>query len=326
MKTTRRSFVRIGIALASSVPLRSQKAARRAVTVTATGEEIPHPADAPLAMVRIPAGAFTMGERQAAHQVFLDEFSMAKYLVTNAEYKTFVDALGVAHLPRHWRGGTFPEDKANHPVLWVSWNDAQKYCAWVSRESGRIVTLPTEAQWEKAARGPQGFQYPWGNDPNQQCLNFNGVCARKYGLEVTADGQVPGWRDFTQTAEYRALVDGGGYTTPVGAFPQGERIWLLRYGRQRLAMVHRLVHARLCPSSRCRAQSARPQPRTGGRSEPSRRARQMQSDPRRLLVRAPRQRPQHLSRRNEGPGGRIPFSGVPCGHDRRMIRLMITIR
>ena len=222
MRTTRRSLVRIGIALASGVPLQSQTAARRAVTVAATGEEIPHPFNAPQAMVRIPAGAFTMGERQVAHQVFLDEFYMAKYLVTNAEYKTFVDAAGVARLPRHWRAGTFPEDKANHPVLWVSWNDAQRYCAWVSRGSGRTVTLPTEAQWEKAARGPQGFQYPWGNDPNQQLLNFNGVCARKYGLEVTADGQAPGWRDFTATAEYRALVDGGGYTTPVGAFPQGK--------------------------------------------------------------------------------------------------------
>ena len=222
MRTTRRGLVRIGIALVTGVPLLSQKGARRAVTVAATGEEIPHPFDAPQAMVRIPAGAFTMGERQVAHQVFLDEFYMAKYLVTNAEYKTFVDAAGVARLPRHWRAGTFPEDKANHPVLWVSWNNAQRYCAWVSRGSGRTVTLPTEAQWEKAARGPQGFQYPWGNDPNQQFLNFNGVCARKYGLEVTADGQVPGWRDFTETAEYRALVDSGGYTTPVGAFPQGK--------------------------------------------------------------------------------------------------------
>ena len=185
------------------------------------GERISRAAT-PAGMVEIPAGDFTMGEGQGAHRVYLDGFYMAKYLVTNAEYHAFADAAGGVRLPRYWRGGTFPEDKANHPVLWVSWNDAQKYCAWRSRESGCAVALPTEAQWEKAARGPQGFRYPWGNDADPRNLNYNGLCARTYGLQVTADGQVPGWRDFTGTAEYRTLVDRGGYTTPVDAFPQGK--------------------------------------------------------------------------------------------------------
>jgi len=188
---------------------------------SALGERISRAA-APAGMVEIPAGDFTMGEGQDAHRVYLDGFHMAKYLVTNAEYKAFADAAGGVGLPRYWRGGAFPEDKANHPVLWVSWNDAQKYCAWRSRESGRAVALPTEAQWEKAARGPQGFQYPWGNDADPRNLNYNGLCARKYRLQVTADGQAPGWRDFTETAEYRALVGRGGFTTPVDAFPQGK--------------------------------------------------------------------------------------------------------
>ena len=84
------------------------------------------------------------------------------------------------------------------------------------------MTLPTEAQWEKAARGPKALAYPWGNERNPRNLNFNGVCALKYGLEVSADGRVPGWKEFTESLVYRDLVDHGGYTTPVGSFPQGK--------------------------------------------------------------------------------------------------------
>jgi formylglycine-generating enzyme required for sulfatase activity len=202
MTITRRSVVGAGLAAAFGEPISR--------------------AAAPTGMVEIPAGGFTMGEGQGARRVYLDGFYMAKYQVTNAEYNAFANAAGGIRLPRYWRGGTFPEDKTNHPVLWVSWIDAQKYCAWRSRESGRVVTLPTEAQWEKAARGPQGFRYPWGNDADPRNLNYNGLCARKYGLLVTADGQAPGWRDFTETAEYCALVGRGGFTTPVDAFPQGK--------------------------------------------------------------------------------------------------------
>lgn len=205
MKLNRRLFLQSGLAFAAARPLLPQDGVR-----VTTG------------MVYIPAGTFTMGEGQTAHQVSLDGFYMGRFLVTNAEYKAFVDAGDPVPRPRHWRGGTFPEDKANHPVLWVSWEDAQKYCVWMSHRTGQTMMLPTEAQWEKAARGPQAFRYPWGNDRNPQNLNFNGLCARKYGLEVTADGHVPGWREFTETTEYRELVDRGGYTTPVDAFPQGK--------------------------------------------------------------------------------------------------------
>lgn len=178
---------------------------------------------APGTMCRVPAGKFTMGERETVHEVYLDDFHIGKYPVTNAEYRKFTDATGQRMLPRHWKAtGTFPEGKADHPVLWVSWNDAMKYCEWLSSQTNAKVTLPTEAQWEKAARGTEAFVFPWGNDRNQNNLNFNGLCARHYGLEVTADGRVPGWRDFTETAEYRRLVDDGGYTTAVGSFPSGK--------------------------------------------------------------------------------------------------------
>jgi formylglycine-generating enzyme required for sulfatase activity len=221
--------------LAAGLPALPKEVERDALTTAATGETIPHPlskrtqrvndVDVPEGMVYVPAGKFTMGERQAVHEVYLDGFCMAKYLVTNAEYKAFATATGHTRLPRHWRNTTFPEGKANHPVLWVSWDDAQEYCAWVSKGTGRVVALPTEAQWEKAARGPKAFLYPWGNDANTENLNYNGLCARKFGLEVTANGHVSGWKEFTATPPYRELVDHGGYTTPVGAYPRGKSFY-----------------------------------------------------------------------------------------------------
>ncbi len=68
-------------------------------------------------MVHVPAGKFIMGEGRSEHEVYLDGFCIAKYLVTNAEYKAFLDAAGRASRPRHWRNASVPEGKANHPVL-----------------------------------------------------------------------------------------------------------------------------------------------------------------------------------------------------------------
>jgi formylglycine-generating enzyme required for sulfatase activity len=235
MKIARRSFLQAGLVLGGGLPIPAQSSDADALTTAATGDPIPHPlskktyfvesadsrVEVPQSMVYVAAGRFTMGERQATHDVYLDGFAMAKYLVTNAEYNAFADATQHRMLPRYWSSRTYPEGKANQPVLWVSWNDAQEYCAWVSKGTGHTVALPTEAQWERAARGPQAFLYPWGNDANPRNLNFNGVCAAKYGLEVASDGRVPGWLAFRDTQPYHDLVDHGGYTTPVGAYPQG---------------------------------------------------------------------------------------------------------
>jgi formylglycine-generating enzyme required for sulfatase activity len=135
--------------------------------------------------VRIPAGAFVMGsdpqvdklayrDEQPQRTIHLDDYWIGKYPVTNAQYMAFVQATQ-HRSPRHWRNGEIPSGKAQHPVVWVSWKDADVFCAWVTRQVGRSVRLPTEAQWEKAARGTDGRLYPWGNAaPSALLCNFDG--------------------------------------------------------------------------------------------------------------------------------------------------------
>jgi formylglycine-generating enzyme required for sulfatase activity len=118
-------------------------------------------------VILIPAGPFDMGDKyhdsaQPIHTVTLDTYQIDTYEVTNARYATCVQA-GVCRVPgdcSYWGEQTYSDtDKADHPVACVDWYDAQIYCAW---RGGR---LPTEAEWEKAARGTDGRTYPWGTDP-----------------------------------------------------------------------------------------------------------------------------------------------------------------
>ena len=133
-------------------------------------------------MVRIPAGKFLMGstKEQAAqairdgvdknwveweqpqHTVELSEYSIGKYPITNREYQAFVRDAKFKP-PNGWDGDQFPAEKGSHPVVNVSWGDAIAYCKWLSEKSGKQYRLPTEAEWEKAARGEDGRVYPWGN-------------------------------------------------------------------------------------------------------------------------------------------------------------------
>ena len=131
--------------------------------------------DVTIQFVRILAGAFLMGitdddtkypDENPQHNVTLDEYLIGKYDVTNAQYAVYAKAKGL-----RW---SMPQGKENHPVVSVSWNDAVAFCAWASQFTGRKVTLPTEAQWEKAARGTDGRIYPWGNEaPNANLANFS---------------------------------------------------------------------------------------------------------------------------------------------------------
>lgn len=124
-------------------------------------------------MVAVPAGEFLMGSSDAdgyaydnekpQHSVTVDAFRIGKYPVTNGQYARFVAATG-HRPPPHWRGSSPPPWLENHPVVNVSWHDAHAYCGWRSQTEGRVYRLPSEAEWEKAARGTDGRIYPWGND------------------------------------------------------------------------------------------------------------------------------------------------------------------
>ena len=149
-------------------------------------------------MVLIPAGEFQMGsndyydDEKPVHTVYVDAFYMDKYEVTNAQYKQFLDANPQwrkdriqdrfhSHYLEYWDGNTYPRGKADHPVVYVSWYAAMAYAEWAGKR------LPTEAEWEKAARGGLvGKKYPHGN---------------------------------TLTARDANYGDPSGTTTPVGSYP-----------------------------------------------------------------------------------------------------------
>ena len=143
-------------------------------------------ASVPPGMVLIPAGDFQMGssdgqdDERPVHTVYVDAFYMDTYQVTNAQYKAFVDAnpqWQQDNIPYEyhdgdylycWSGNSYPSGKGNHPVGNVSWYAAMAYAQWVGKR------LPTEAEWEKAARGGlAGQKYPWGNDIDTTKANYD---------------------------------------------------------------------------------------------------------------------------------------------------------
>jgi formylglycine-generating enzyme required for sulfatase activity len=145
----------------------------------------------------VPESEFTMGNTKQTdemafdnevpqHELYLDAFSIARYPITNAQYEAFIRDGGYSEQWRHcwteagWRWrvanhrsnpsryrGAF--DLSNHPVLGITWHEAVAFSNWLSQKLGQPVRLPTEAEWEKAARGADGRRYPWGGqaDPNR---------------------------------------------------------------------------------------------------------------------------------------------------------------
>lgn len=148
---------------------------------------------APNTMLKIEAGSFTMGSNEQLsdegpqHSVTTSAFFMDKYEVTNGQYKTFIDATQ-RKSPVHFRNRTYPHGKVDHPVIFVNWKDASDYCQWADKR------LPTEVEWEKAARGTDARTYPWGND-------------------LTLDS--------ANTSLRWASLNQFGDTTPVGMFDKG---------------------------------------------------------------------------------------------------------
>lgn len=117
----------------------------------------------PNKMVLVPAGEFIMGTNERLpdegpeYKVTLPDYYIDLFEVTNLQYKKFIDATK-RKSPTHFKNRTFPKGKADHPVTFVTWFDADAYCKWASKR------LPTDQEWEKAARGSDGRWFPWGNE------------------------------------------------------------------------------------------------------------------------------------------------------------------
>ncbi|BBB46997.1 hypothetical protein Pelsub_P0224 [Pelolinea submarina] len=161
-------------------------------------------------MVKVPAGEFLYGEDQEKTET--KEFFIDLYPVTNADYKKFVDATGHTE-PASWRKGTWPEGKENHPVVEVNWESASAYAAWAGKR------LPTNEEWEKAARGTDGRTWPWGNEfDRDKCNTFSGDTTpvgqyspagdSPYGCQDMA-GNVWEWIGGGKPSQLRAPLRGG---------------------------------------------------------------------------------------------------------------------
>lgn len=206
-------MIRAGIFLLSLVFVKCDKATLPACSSGRMGTAQPINQLEP-DMVRIPAGYFLMGSNHLSeaekpvHRVYLDEYYIGKFEVTNGQYKTFCDATGYVYLGAEWYpdavqdGVAELQSKPSHPVVAVNWNDAVAYCHWLSKVTGKKYRLPTEAEWEKAARGGlEGKMYPWGDEAvdADRCYRAN------VGSESDND-------------RIRKR-DGFLYTSPVGSFP-----------------------------------------------------------------------------------------------------------
>ncbi len=150
-------------------------------------------------MVRIPAGSFRMGDIQGSgfsnekpvHKVSVGAFAIGKYEVTFAEYDKFAQATGKSKPSDSGWG------RGNRPVIRVFWDDATAYASWLSKQTGKKYRLPTEAEWEYAARAGTETKYWWGNRASHDYMN--------YGTEECCDGFAKG-------------KDRWKYTAPVGSF------------------------------------------------------------------------------------------------------------
>ncbi len=190
----------------------------------------------PPGMVLVNGESFLMGSNEGdldskpPHRVELRPFFIDIYEVTNEEYKKFVDKGHSA--PKTWVNGSYPVGTANNPVTSVSWEDAAAYARWADKR------LPTEEEWEFAARGKRGLSYPWGNTWKIGCANADKTskglvdvgsydCSSPFGAkdlignawEWTASDWIPypGGRLASQTSGGEKVIRGGSWESPPGA-------------------------------------------------------------------------------------------------------------
>lgn len=182
--------------------------------------------------VYVPAGPFKMGDNfgdgesreRPVHTVYLDAYYVGKFEVTNADWKKFQADPGYDD-PKFWPNNrVVPKDQSpywtqaqnhggatpgsdNYPVLGVNWDAATAYCNWLSAKTGKKYRLPTEAEWEKAARGTDQRRFPWGNTIDPSYANFTG--AQKFDT-----GQLVGYYDGSKRGDFQTHNG----ASPYGAF------------------------------------------------------------------------------------------------------------
>ena len=127
-------------------------------------------------LVTIPAGWFLMGSETGqdnelpVHRVWIDSFQLSAHQVTNTDYRTFLAATGILP-PPFWNEANFSHPE--QPVVGVSWHEAEQYCRWLSTVTAGRYRLPTEAEWERAARGGrEGRLFPWGDAAPESLPNY----------------------------------------------------------------------------------------------------------------------------------------------------------
>jgi len=174
-------------------------------------------------MVYIEAGEFIFGENKVgllrrANKIDLPAFYIDRYPVTNAEYKTFCEETG-RRVPSQWTEMRIPKGLENHPVVNINFADAQAYAEWVGKR------LPTEEEWEKAARGTDGRKYPWGPELDPKCCNAgtHGTTPvdryprgqSPYGV-LDMVGNCWEWCDVRYPSDHRARIRRGGVGKRLG--------------------------------------------------------------------------------------------------------------
>lgn len=162
--------------------------------IRASGARLALPDDIPLDLPRlyfepetipVPAGDFILGseiqpEEEPEHLLTLPAYRIGRFPVTNREYSFYLAENPDASIPRpekYWYLRKPAQERERHPVTGVSWHEANAYCRWLSRRTGRNYRLPTEAEWEKAARGATGLKFPWGTDWIPDACNLDQVNA-----------------------------------------------------------------------------------------------------------------------------------------------------
>ena len=168
-------------------------------------------------MVFVPAGWFEMGSIESdgrigmtigvdeipKHNVYVKDFYIDRFEITNTQFLNFLIKSGDSYRPSHWEErASFLKGEDNHPVVDIDWLDAEAYCKWTGKR------LPKEVEWEKAARGPDGKMWPWGNTYNKDMANTS-ESGRMWTSPIGSyPGDVSPYGVYDMAGNVREWVDG----------------------------------------------------------------------------------------------------------------------